>query len=419
MKPHFFLSALAVVLLTSECKPTPDSLEQASRINYSIPGKQIPFKWANCSKSLALQRQIRATLEKAWSDAENLLGMDNQMRGNSVNFALDSVNLTLEGENVNIFEGCIGSSGTTVSSGPDGAAANASAGEQCDSISKELAEAKARPLKPSQKCENASLFAGFAFRTTTRDVNLNANWIIKNSSKPTSHKFNFSFIELVGSAGGSATKIGGALLPIPEPAKGAMAALLDQIGTANFKAEFVKATILVQDAVKPKNAPAASPSRLAKDLAEHVLKPACQQYSKAFGLKLPCKVNDLEIAHSCAKDLDAVERMPIVNCEGGIGENRLYALLSKQTSTSSIDFLGEEGTQLTVFKKRADVKGLYKDGSAKYKGEANDFKKCSENGTIDSHKFKCIVATQGSILGCPQMGGGSRVLSLSNTKSLR
>lgn len=238
----------------------------------------------------------------------------------------------VDGEDVIRFDGCIGTTGTKEApSQPNPETASKFVLDQCESVSSGTHRSKSIDLIPSRDCGNSAISAGFAFRTTSREVTMTGVWKIGDSVKRYPLKFDISTIEMAGNAGGSAGKIGAALLPIPQPAKGAMAALLDKVGTASFSAQYDKAQTIIRDAVKPYNSNPASVSKLARNIATDILQKACRQYSSEYNLKHSCDVRKTPVTYGCSADLEKLERMAIVNCKSAAtmlkAEKNLYALV--------------------------------------------------------------------------------------------
>ncbi len=434
------MTLLTLALITVSCRAETESSD-VSKVRYSVEHRDIPFKIKDqipiCKTqsfgSLFNTSLVLDSLRAAWTQAEDLIGIDNEIFENSKMFMLNEVSLNVAGEDVLVFDGCLGSRNLRTSGGavPSNAGSGSQDKRKCGAMFEKVQELRSVTLKADAGCGDSALVAGFATRTTSRQISVVSNWTIKGSTKsyPDSPSTMFSFavstVEFVLGGSGSLSQVGAAILPLPEPGKGAVAAIFDQIGQAKLSGHYARGTTIVPYAEVPRNAPQGSMSKLAVLIANNILRPACNQFLSSYGIKAAdhglrpgCAPKRSYYASGCAKDVNLQSRMPIRNCAWGPLQRSVYALAPLPQSESQIDFVTVPNMTLGVYSKVGATTTFRRMGRAFYIGEirGEQAQKPEKCGAFDAKKFKCIIAKEQTGAFCPK--GQSRYLSLSQEDSL-
>jgi hypothetical protein len=250
------------------------------------------------------------------------------------------------------------------------------------------------------------MVAGFAMRSSARDVALTAYFNIKGASRTYKMEpFEINTVEINGGAGASITSFGSAMLPLPGPVKAAATAVLDRIGSGSFAVLLASTNTVIPDnsyrkVAHPSGVGTMRVSKLAENIAKNILRPACRDAAQALGTLDPrkCELRSVEGAFGAAEALEQYRSLPVVNCESrGATEKYLYALAHKPDSgAGEPDFLVHTGatpSKLSVYHQESGPVGTYAYKSwTTYLGPVSDPRKC---GTFDANQYRCVVVTSG------------------------
>lgn len=443
MNINLSLFALATCIGFVSCKKAVTDVKTAP-IQYGIKDQQLPLDWAvagstdvSCKTNvLRVPENIVDDLNVAWSQANKLLGIPIEaLAGQSDGqFMLNKVSLVLGTERVLVLNGCIGSKGESASA--TGTESNYSANAmqsssggmntECQDLSPVLRDLKSPDkMKTIAQCGSPNLVAGFAMRSSARDIKLTAHFTIKGSPRSLAMEpFEVNTIEIRGDASASISSFGAAILPLPPPIKLAATAVLERVGTGSFAAMIGTVNTVLPDnrfrrVPDPSGSGTMHASRLAEKIASGILQPICREYHGKFGGfdVNKCLSRTVTGEFGSAEALERYRRMPVVNCESiDTAQKYLYALARKpDPTTKEADFLvhtGANPSKLNVYHKENGPVGSYRYKSwGTYIGPAKDPKKC---GAFDSADLRCIVLVSGGLAdGMGQCGTGvNRILSL-------
>jgi hypothetical protein len=436
MKRMILASTAAMSLAVLGCKVNKADVSARGTLQYGQPDDKLPLKWyvagtSDSQCSLVVPPEVVDALTVAWTEANELLGvkLERIAKGSDLDFQLTDVSVLLGSERVLVLNSCIGGKHVEGAMPPaqmqpaSPQFSGSSVNGNCGMISPEVNSLKVMPLAPASGCA-ANLSAGFAMRTNNRDVTLTANFTIKGSTVSFSAKpFDLNSIETVGNANASISSFGSAILPLPPAAKAAATALLDKVGSVNFSASFAAKTTVIPDRSYSKvNHPSGSGmmhvSKLAKNIANFILQPACRAAAdKLGGINIAdCNVRELLSAQGSLETLERYKNMPVKLCEQkDLMGAYLYAVARKpDAAANEVDFLvaGTNASKLSVYQVEfSPVKLMRYRSWVTYQGDASSTKKCGNIGEGE----RCIVVHMGTNM-FSSLGGGS-CLSINNRMS--
>jgi hypothetical protein len=436
------LSAFACLGVLS-CKRNTADINAQERLTYSVRNPDggegiLPLKWAvagqiktNCNGMLGIPQDVANTLAFAWSKANDLLETPLDMLVNQAqgDFFLNNVSLVLSSERVLVFNGCIGSKGDYSGAQPSSQmpqvtqmlttpSTDGGISSSCEELSDVILNLKKpdKIMNPASNCGNPALVAGFALRSSARDVKLTAYFKHKGfSGVYKMPDFEINTIELKGTASASITSFGSALLPLPPSLKQAATVVMERLGSGALSMQAAQAKTVIPDAtVRTVNHSSGVGttriSKLSENIARYILKPACEDAAEKLGTfsKDKCKIREYTGGFGPAEALEEYRSMTVVNCESkgfaDLGKKYLYALAHKpNVQAGETDFLvytGSKPSQLSVYHKESGPVGSYAHKAwTTYIGPSDDQSKC---GKFDSSKFRCITVVSGST----EDGGG-------------
>lgn len=404
-----YLTLIIISMLgLSACKPSTVSPEQVTL--YSIANGELPLYWG-MSESCKVPDYVEVKLKEAWGQAEELIEMENSSKSD-LRLKLKKVKLIVEKENVASFGGCLGSKAKLVETKGSTNLDFGSNADKCLSLSAGTYRA-ANKLLSLENCDGSSVSLGFATRIASRTILMSADWDINGTSRTFSTRFDFSVLGSKAGVNVSASGIATSILPLPPGAQGAVTAVVDSIGSVNFNSSFDGSEFVIADALKAKQAPKGTPTKLAAKIANDILKEACKIYQNKVNKNADCKLKSLTMFVGCQKELEKYRKMKIVNCEARSLPNQkfLYASVSRP-SKGNVDLSPNAGDKLSLYELKD---GVYKrHGWGTVLGFAD---KCGHTGN-DMKNFECLKLDVGHVYNC---GGFKerRILSIESKESFR
>ena len=443
-----------------------------------VTSSTLPIKWMvvgdrnsggatsgdGCPTGLFVPPKIQDTLERAWGEAEGLLkGRINRNQvivstndtddvevrydesgveipvaiADVANYnggiGLISIDVIVEGENVSVVKGCIGTekpSETLIAAKETAQAARVAADpipRQCWETSKTTGALKEIDLKNAlnAECPSGGVNAGFALRTNTRSVSLSSRWQLKQKRElrtfPEGGKitFDYSTVDFFANANADASGFAAAVLPLPPGAKKVAGALMDKLGTLSFGAEHGNYYEIIPDEfnrpVKASGQKLRKVSNLAIAIAKDILKPLCL---RAVDLEIEADRNNCELDEAkllrqtdSAAHIDKYYRKVAINaCDGQMLKAILYAKFRKPQvipdatdpatgkPIMETDFLvNPEKTRMAVWRATGNISSALKYlEDAIYKGPAQNPQKC---GNINPNTERCAAFEMKSLPG--------------------
>ncbi|MEN9825497.1 MAG: hypothetical protein RI953_1242 [Pseudomonadota bacterium] len=366
--------ALLSVFFLSSCKPPKEA--ETETIQYGIRNDKIPLRWSlsgsatGCPPKLAVPAEINAAIRKAWSSAESLLvePMDAMVGKTSGNFLLKDVELLVGSEGAFLFSGCINkksearADSTLKNSDATITSTNGPMEAKCISTKAEVANILNKPLQAESSCGSANLSAGFALRSSIRQISVTAQFLINGASK-TYPKMPLTIdvhtIDMAGNVNASLGSLGAALLSFGNPAiQMAANTLLDQMG-GSMKAAFAQQRTVLPDesprwAFRPKSNSPDATNLLAVKIADTILQDACNDYQERNGgNKSKCNLVKITKKYCNLDALKLYHKIPVTNCVSkGPNSKFLYGWARKPSGSAERDYLELDETKLTVYHPR-------------------------------------------------------------------
>lgn len=421
MKKTVFI-AIAVLSPLLSCKHSEDSSLEGTRTTVGYQGTdstgKMPLTWfiagqdKTCTSEILVPADLVQNIELAWTQASkmlqgvNLVPLDDTEKKD---FKLLEVKLVVGSENVLLLTGCIGKA---ESASPDGGGqtqpVNVSYGNpgsvidtrSCGVSSPAVERLKQHDLAINQLGCSENMLAGFALRSTHRQIKMTAKFSIKNQIKTFEvAPFDTSKLEIHGSIKASMSSFGAALLPLPPAVKAAASAVFERIGSPVFSAEGATTNTITPDMTYTKANDPDGPStirisKLAIKIARGIFQPACEEAQPLIGegvyKKEDCQLRKLYPVGGLVETLEKYRSLNVVNCEsGGAGISNFYAIapvpkLLDATSNppkKESDFLtlGQNPSKLQIYAGSSGATEVYKRVSwATYGGEATKGDKCGK-----------------------------------------
>jgi hypothetical protein len=352
-------------------------------------------------QSLLVPPELIEAITVAWTEADKLLKIpisristagDNSAPADVVDaakiFRLESVDVLVGSERVLFMSGCI-TAKPSEGGGGDGTdeeytSRKASTGgedvvDQCGQVSESIKFLKSKILDPkADKNCRAEMIAGFALRSSNREIILTANFTVAGRSFSFSaDPFDINRIEVLANASASISTFASAILPLPPPIKAAAAGLLDKIGSVSFSGQMSNTDTVIADRSYSRanypdydlgregNKGMMRVSKLAVKIARGILRPICREAKPLLGGPNSNNVEDCDLRPMLAYPgtLEALSRyreIPVVRCKADInpGEVTFFALApAPDKAAKEVDFLvtGGNPTKLSVYEKKNDV----------------------------------------------------------------
>jgi len=411
------INVLAGVLtcISLACKTSTSQVSSDDGLLYSHENANLPLKWRvsgntnkNCvDNSLLVPPELVEAIHVAWTEADKLLNVPmSRMMLRSADiaatpadstpeklmpgkFRLDSVDVLVGSESVLYMSGCINAKPKEANGENDAAKEQYKArkdivnkgGEDlvdsCGQVSESIQFLKSIILSPSSDSNcSPEMVAGFALRSSNREIVLSANFLVdgRTFSKSTD-PFDINRIEVAANASASISTFASAILPLPPPIKAASAALLDRIGSASFSAQLGHTKTLIPDRSYSKanypdmdhgvegNKGMMPVSKLAIKIAKDILSPICREAMPLVGGSKnveDCSLRSLQTYPGTLETLNKYREIPVVRCLAGPtpAEDMYFALAPRpDQAIKEIDFLvtGSNPTKLSVYQMQNDT----------------------------------------------------------------
>ncbi len=412
---HRNILAGVLACVSVACKSHNSDVSSTNGLNYSHESTTLPLTWRvsgntnkNCvDNSLLVPPELVEAINVAWTEADKLLKvpLSRMMIKSAVldappadmppeklmagKFRLASVDVLVGSESVLYMSGCINAKPKEVAGENEAArqeyesrkATVNKGGEDlvdaCGQVSESIQFLKSIILSPKSDSNcSPEMVAGFALRSSNREIVLSANFLIDGRTfTKSSDPFDINRIEVAANASASISTFAAAILPLPPPIKAASAALLDRIGSASFSAQLGHTKTLIPDRSYTKanypdedhgaegNKGMMRVSKLAIKIAKDILRPICREAMPIVGGSKNVESCDLRPLQTYPGTLEALNRyreIPVVRCLAGAtpAEDMYFALAPRpDVAAKEIDFLvtGSNPTKLSVYQKQNDT----------------------------------------------------------------
>jgi hypothetical protein len=352
----------AILATLFSCKHSDDSEVAATRptVGYyqGTEKSGLPLVWnvaglskAGCNTQLEVPPDLVQNLNVAWTEAGKLLkgvNLDTLDGPTNSAFKLTEVKVLVGSERVLYLGGCIGKTKQAAAEAPPGnynsysgsqvvPSIQGSLQDKCGVTSPAIEELKAKDLTPNQAGCADDMIAGFALRSTHREINLSATFSIQNHTYTYAmDPFDTTKLEIRGSVKASISSFGSALLPLPPGIKAAASALFERIGTPVFSAEAGSVNTITPDLAYTKANYPDGPgfmrvSKLAQKIANGILRRVCREAQPKIGVGIyeqgDCELRPLYPVSGLVETLEKYRVLPVVACEAnGPAGSTFYAI---------------------------------------------------------------------------------------------
>ena len=407
-------NVLAGVLasMSLACRSSNSDVSSKNGLAYSHDTPKLPLNWRvsgntgkTCNEnSLVVPPELVEAINVAWTEADKLLNVPMSrmmMRAEAQaaesetdpdkimakKFRLESIDVLVGGESVLYMSACINGkpkdagAGGDLPTNQDPPRVATEAGEdltdKCGQVSPAVADLKMLKLDPRSDANcKPEMVAGFALRSSSREIVISANFLIDGRARSKSTEpFDITRIEIAANASASISSFASAIMPLPPPIKAASAALIDRIGSASFSAQLAHTKTLIPDRSYSRvnypdwddgaegNKGMMRVSKLAIKIANKILQPICREAMPIVGGSKNvegCKLRELQPYPGTLETLNRYREISVVKCLAGAtpAKDTYFALAPRPDQVAKeVDFLvtGTNPTKLSVYQKQNDT----------------------------------------------------------------